>query len=122
MKYKSFQQHDIYPTRIHIATDFLEKEEFHKMKLLVKEDKKLIQAPEFEKKIMMHMGIICDNLGVDLASYESVEITETFNFSYISILLFPDAASCPISAALSNFPFLTTTSPLFKFSPIGLIF
>ena len=78
MKYKSFQQHDIFPTRIHIARDFLEKEEFHKMKLLVKEDKKLIQAPEFEKKIMMHMGIICDNLGVDLASYESVEITETW--------------------------------------------
>ena len=40
MKYKSFQQHDIFPTRIHIATDFLEKEEFQKMKLLVKKDQK----------------------------------------------------------------------------------
>ena len=122
MDYKIIEQLDVFPTRIHVARDFLDKEEFQKMKLLVKEDKKLLYVPDFEKKVIMHMGIICDNLGIDLSSYESVEITETFNFAYISISLFPDAASCPISAALSNFPFLTTTSPLFKFSPIGLIF
>ena len=41
MDYKIFEQLDVFPTRIHVARDFLDKEEFQKMKLLVKEDKKL---------------------------------------------------------------------------------
>ena len=51
-----------------------------------------------------------------------VDITETFNLLYTSISSVPDAASCAISAELSNFPLFTTTSPFLKFSPIGLIF
>ena len=41
-----------------------------------------------------------------------VEITDTFNLLYTSISSVPDAASCAISAELSNFPLFTTTSPL----------
>ena len=78
MDFKTFQQHDVFPTRIHVAQDFLEEKEFQKMKLLVKEDKKRLDVPDFERKVMMHMGIICDNLGVDLASYNHVEISETW--------------------------------------------
>tara|TARA_B100000508_G_C11442234_1_gene269391 strand:- start:6 stop:599 length:594 start_codon:yes stop_codon:yes gene_type:complete len=78
MEFKTFQQHDVFPTRIHVAQDFLEEQEFQKMKLLVKEDKKYLDVPDFERKVMMHMGIICDNLGIDIASYDHVEISETW--------------------------------------------
>ena len=78
MDYKILEQLDVFPTRIHVARDFLDKEEFQKMKLLVKEDKKLLDVPDFERQVIMHMGIICDSLGIDLSSYESVEITETW--------------------------------------------
>ena len=78
MDYKIFEQLDVFPTRIHVARDFLDKEEFQKMKLLVKEDKKLLDVPDFERQVIMHMGIICDSLGIDLSSYESVEITDTW--------------------------------------------
>tara|TARA_B100000424_G_scaffold125543_1_gene95135 strand:+ start:275 stop:850 length:576 start_codon:yes stop_codon:yes gene_type:complete len=78
MEFIPFQQQDLFPTRIHIARDFLEEQEFQKMKLLVKEDKKLLEVPEFERKVMMHMGIICDNIDIDLSSYDHVEITETW--------------------------------------------
>ena len=78
MDFKTFQQQDLFPTRVHIAQEFLEEKEFQKMKLLVKEDKKHLDVPDFERKVMMHMGIICDNLGIDLASYDHVEISETW--------------------------------------------
>ena len=55
MEFKTFQQHDVFPTRIHVAQDFLEEQEFQKMKLLVKEDKKYLDVPDFERKVMMHM-------------------------------------------------------------------
>ena len=48
MDYKIFEQLDVFPTRIHVARDFLDKEEFQKMKLLVKEDKKLLDVPDFD--------------------------------------------------------------------------
>ena len=78
MEFKTFQQHDVFPTRIHVAQDFLEEQEFQKMKLLVKEDKKYLDVPDFERKVMMHMGLICDNLGIDISAYTQVEITETW--------------------------------------------
>ena len=78
MHLKTFLHHDVFPTRIHVAQDFLEEEEFEKIKLLVKEDKKHLEVPDFERKVMLHMGTICDNLGVDIASYNQVEISETW--------------------------------------------
>ena len=59
MHLKTFLHNDVFPTRIHVAQDFLEEEEFKKIKLLVKEDKKHLEVPDFERKVMMHMGIIC---------------------------------------------------------------
>ena len=66
MPLKTFIHKDLFPTRIHVAQDFLEEEEFEEIKLLVKEDKKNLDVPEFERKVMMHMGLICDDLGIDL--------------------------------------------------------
>ena len=78
MHLKTFLHNDIFPTRIHVAQDFLEEEEFEKIKLLVEEDKKHLEVPDFERKVMMHMGIICENLGIDLSAYDHVEVTETW--------------------------------------------
>ena len=78
MHLKTFIHNDLFPTRIHVAQDFLEEEEFEKIKLLVKEDKKNLDVPEFERKVMMHMGLICDDLGIDLNAYNHVEISETW--------------------------------------------
>ena len=70
--------YDLFPTRILVAQDFLEQKEFEEIKLLVKEDKKNLDVPDFERKVAMHMGIICDNLGIDLNAYDNVEVTETW--------------------------------------------
>lgn len=78
MKLVPFQQMDLFPTRIHVANDFLEKKEFQKLSLLVKKDKQKLNIPDFENAILRHMGIISDSLGVDLGSYDAVEITETW--------------------------------------------
>ena len=78
MHLKTFIHNDLFPTRIHVAQDFLEEEEFEEIKLLVKEDKKNLDVPEFERKVMMHMGLICDDLGIDLNAYNHVEISETW--------------------------------------------
>ena len=78
MHLKTFIHNDLFPTRIHVAQDFLEEEEFEEIKLLVKEDKKNLDVPEFERKVMMHMGLICDDLGIDISAYTQVEITETW--------------------------------------------
>ena len=78
MHLKTFLHNDIFPTRIHVAQDFLEEEEFEEIKLLVEEDKKHLDVPDFERKVMMHMGIICEDLGIDLNAYDHVEVTETW--------------------------------------------
>ena len=78
MKLVPFQQMDLFPTRIHIAENFLDKNEFQKLNLLVKKDKQKLDIPEFELAILRHMGIICDSLGVNLGSYSDVEITDTW--------------------------------------------
>ena len=78
MHLKTFLHNDVFPTRIHVAQDFLEEEEFKEIKLLVKEDKKHLEVPDFERKVMMHMGIICENLGIELNAYDHVEISETW--------------------------------------------
>ena len=78
MDLKEFKHVDVFPTRIHVAENFLYKEEFEKVKELVQEDKKHLDIPDFERKVMMHMGLICDNLGIDISCYNQVEITETW--------------------------------------------
>ena len=78
MPLKTFLHKDLFPTRIHVAQDFLEEEEFEEIKLLVKEDKKNLDVPEFERKVMMHMGLICEDLGINLNAYDHVEISETW--------------------------------------------
>ena len=40
MDLKEFESIDIFPTRIHVAKNFLDKEEFDKLEKLVQEDKK----------------------------------------------------------------------------------
>ena len=67
--------YDLFPTRIHAIQNFLEEKEFEEIKLLVKEDKKNLDVPEFERKVMMHMGLICDNLGIDISAYTQVELS-----------------------------------------------
>ena len=69
MDLKEFKHVDIFPTRIHVAENFLDKEEFDKLKDIVQEDKKHLDIPNFERKVMMHMGLICDNLGIDISFY-----------------------------------------------------
>ena len=78
MDLKEFESIDIFPTRIHVAKNFLDKEEFDKLEKLVQEDKKHLDIPDFERKVMMHMGLICDDLGIDLNAYNHVEISETW--------------------------------------------
>ena len=70
--------YDLFPTRIHAIQNFLEEKEFEEIKLLVKEDKKNLDVPDFERKVAMHMGTVCDNLGIDLNAYDHVEVTETW--------------------------------------------
>ena len=47
-------------------------------KLLVKKDKEYLDVPDFAKKVAMHMETICDDLGVDFQSYDSIQVTETW--------------------------------------------
>ena len=69
---------DLFPTRIYVEQNFLEQEEFDKIKLLVKKDKEYLDVPDFAKKVAMHMETICDDLGVDFQSYDSIQVTETW--------------------------------------------
>ena len=69
---------DLFPTRIYVEQNFLEDEEFDKIKLLVKKDKEHIDIPDFAKQVAMHMETICDDLGVDFQSYNSIQVTETW--------------------------------------------
>ena len=69
---------DLFPTRIYVEQNFLESEEFDEIKLLVKKDKEYLDVPDFAKKVAMHMETICDDLGVDFQSYDSIQVTETW--------------------------------------------
>jgi uncharacterized protein (TIGR02466 family) len=70
--------YDLFPTRIHAIQNFLEEKEFEEIKLLVKEDKKNLDVPDFESKVEKHVETICYDLGVDLDAYDRVEVTETW--------------------------------------------
>lgn len=72
------KQQDVFQTRLHIVENFLEQNEFNALNELVTEDKKLLDVPDFEVKILKIMPLICDNLGVALDTYDTIEITETW--------------------------------------------